>query len=69
MLQDETTIRYYQALHCEWFLRGQQRIIFTYGKNQSVKPIGVLNYENGETFCVEEEHFSVFLSKNIGALS
>ena len=30
-----------------WFLKGKQRIIPTYGKHQSVKLIGVLNYETG----------------------
>lgn len=32
LFQDETMIRDYQAIQCTWFLRGQQRIIPTYGK-------------------------------------
>lgn len=56
-------IRDYQALQHTWFLKGRQRIIPTYGKHQSVKLIGTLNYETGELFCVEEKRYDaeVFL--------
>jgi transposase len=56
-------IRDYQALQYTWFLKGQQRIIPTYGKHQGVKLIGTLDYGTGEVFCVEEERYDaeVFL--------
>lgn len=50
-------IRDYQAIQCTWFLKGKQRLIPTYGKHQGIKLIGVLNYENGEIFCVEEDQY------------
>ena len=61
-------IRDYQAIQKTWFLKGQQRVIPTYGKHQGVKLIGTLNYETGEIFCVEEEKydakiFHAFLEK------
>lgn len=56
-------IRDYQAIGRTWFLKGQQRIIPTYGKHQGVKLVGTLDYETGEIFCVEEERYDapVFL--------
>lgn len=50
-------IRDYQALANTWFPKGQQRIIPTYGKHHGVKLLGVLDYETGEVFCVEEEQY------------
>ena len=41
-----------------WFLKGKQRIIPTYGKHQSVKLIGVLNYETGRVYVQEEERYT-----------
>ena len=56
-------IRDYQAIHQTWFLKGKQRIIPTYGKHRGIKLIGVLDYETGEVFCIEEETYNaeVFL--------
>lgn len=56
-------IRDYQAIQKTWFLKGQQRLIPTYGKHQGVKLMGTLNYETGEIFCIEEEKYDakVFL--------
>ena len=52
-----------------WFLKGKQRIIPTYGKHQSVKLIGVLNYETGHVYVQEEERYTadIFLEflKNV----
>ncbi|GGB51827.1 hypothetical protein GCM10011409_31750 [Lentibacillus populi] len=50
-------IRDYQAIQRTWFLKGQQRIIPTYGQHRGVKLIGTLNYETGEVFCTEEEKY------------
>lgn len=50
-------IRDYQAIHYTWFLKGKQRLLPTYGKHQGIKLIGVLNYETGRIFCVEEERY------------
>jgi putative transposase len=64
LFEDEAMIRDYQAIGRTWFLKGQQRIIPTFGKHQGVKLVGTLDYETGEIFCVEEEKYDarVFLS-------
>lgn len=56
-------IRNYQAISKTWFERGKQRIIPTYGKHEGVKLLGVLNYETGHVYCVEEQKYDaeVFL--------
>jgi len=56
-------IRNYQAISKTWFEKGKQRIIPTYGKHEGVKLLGVLNYETGHVYCVEEEKYDaeVFL--------
>lgn len=63
MFQDESMIRDYQAIQKTWFVKGQQKIIKTYGKHQGVKLLGVLNYETGQVYCVEKEKYDaqVFL--------
>jgi transposase len=63
LFEDESMIRDYQAIQRTWFLKGQQRIIPTYGQHKGVKLLGTLNYETGEVFCVEEESYDakVFL--------
>jgi transposase len=50
-------IRDYQAIQKTWFLKGRQRIIPTYGKHHGVKLLGVLNYETGHVYCIEEEKY------------
>ncbi|WP_431305983.1 IS630 family transposase [Mesobacillus subterraneus] len=64
LFQDESMIRDYQALAHTWFPIGQQKVIPTYGKHHGVKLIGTLDYETGEVFVAEEEHYDaqVFLS-------
>lgn len=64
LFQDESMIRDYQALANTWFLKGQQKIVPTYGKHRGVKLLGTLDYKTGETFCVEEERYDaqVFLA-------
>jgi len=56
-------IRDYQAITKTWFEKGKQRIIPTYGKHKGVKLLGVLNYETGHIYCIEEEKYDaeVFL--------
>ena len=49
--------RDYQSLVSNWFPKGKQQIIPTYGNNKSVKLMGVLNYENGHVY-VQEEHYT-----------
>jgi len=46
-----------------WFPKGQQKRIKTYGKHQSLKLIGILNYETGKVYVEEAEEFNavVFL--------
>ena len=57
-------IRDYQAIQKSWFIKGQQKIIPTYGKHEGVKLLGVLDYETGKVYM--EDHTSydaqVFLS-------
>lgn len=57
-------IRDYQALARTWFPKGRQKIVPTYGKHRGVKLIGILDYESGETFCIERERYDakVFLA-------
>jgi transposase len=64
LFQDESTIRDYVAVGYSWFCKGKQRKIPTYGAHQSVKLLGVLDYEKGNILCMEEERFDakVFLS-------
>jgi len=50
-------IRDYQAIQKTWFLKGNQRIIPTYGKHEGVKLLGILNYETGHIYCTEEEKY------------
>ena len=57
LFQDESSIRDYQSLVSNWFPKGKQRIVPTYGNNKSVKLIGILNYETGHVY-VQEEHYT-----------
>lgn len=67
MFQDESAIRDYQAIMKSWFPRGQQRLIKTYGKHESLKLIGILDYETGKVYIEEAEEFNaqVFLEKTL----
>lgn len=62
-------IRDYQAIAKTWFLKGQQRIIPTYGKHEGAKLVGVLDYETGEVYVEEHKSYDaqIFLSflKNV----
>lgn len=53
----------YQAIIKTWFPKGRQRLIPTYGKHRGVKLLGILNYETGKVYCIEEERYDakVFL--------
>jgi hypothetical protein len=63
LFEDESAIRDYQAIMKSWFPKGEQRLIKTYGKHESIKLIGVLNYETGKVHIEEAEEFNaqVFL--------
>ncbi len=50
-------IRGYQAINRNWFLKGKQRLIPTYGQHRGVKLIGALDYETGDIICIEEEKY------------
>ena len=58
LFQDESSIRDYQSLVNNWFPKGKQRIIPTYGNNKSIKLIGILNYETGHVYVQEEERYT-----------
>ena len=53
-----------------WFPKGGQRIIKTYGQHESVKLVGILNYETGHVYVEEHEAFNarVFLGFLTNAL-
>ena len=63
MFEDESAIRDYQAIMKSWFPKGKQKLIKTYGKHESLKLVGVLNYETGTVYVEEAEEFNaeVFL--------
>ena len=46
-----------------WFPKRKQKLIKTYGKHESLKLIGILNYETGKVYVEEAEEFNavVFL--------
>ena len=52
-----------------WFPKGEQKLIKTYGKHESVKLVGILNYETGRIYVEETEEFNaqVFIAflKNV----
>ena len=58
MFEDESAIRDYQAIMKSWFPKGQQRLIKTYGKHESLKLVGILNYETGNVHVEEAEEFN-----------
>ena len=64
LFQDESAIRDYQAIMKSWFPKGMQKLIKTYGKHESVKLLGILNYETGMVHIEESEEFNaqVFLN-------
>jgi len=63
LFEDESMIRDYQATQRSWFLKGCQRLIPTYGQHRGAKLLVTLNYETGEVFVSEAEHYDaeVFL--------
>jgi transposase len=58
-------IRDYQAIQKTWFIKGRQRIIPTYGKHHGVKLLGILNYETGHVYCIEEERYNAATFKKL----
>jgi transposase len=70
LFEDESSIRDYQAIMKSWFIMGQQRIIKTYGKHESLKLVGIINYETGQVHVEEYSEFNaevflVFLKKTL----
>ncbi|MEC2342287.1 MAG: IS630 family transposase [Heyndrickxia faecalis] len=55
LFEDEAFIRAYQALQYNWFPKGQQRKIKTYGQHKGAKLFAAINYETGEITHYEEE--------------
>lgn len=50
-------IRSYQSLQYNWFPKGHQRKIPTYGRHQGAKLFGVLNYETREILYRDGERY------------
>ncbi|SHJ39864.1 putative transposase [Lutispora thermophila DSM 19022] len=59
LFKDESMIKDYKAIEKTWFLKSQQKIIPTYGQYKGVKLVGILNYETGKVYCIEEEKYDV----------
>lgn len=57
-------IRDYQAIQKSWFVKGQQRIIQTYGKHEGVKLLGILNYETGEVYVEDHKSYDADVFKS-----
>lgn len=55
LFEDESMIRAYQSLCYNWFLRGKQRKIQTYGKHEGAKLFAALDYESGQVIHREED--------------
>ncbi len=59
LYEDEAMIRDYQAIMNNWFLKGQQRKIRTYGKL-----VGYLDYETGQVYVEEHKKYDATLFCN-----
>lgn len=59
LFEDESMIRSYQALQYNWFPRGKQRKVPTYGKHEGAKLFAAINYETGQVHHREEEKADV----------
>ncbi|ALS80273.1 transposase [Planococcus kocurii] len=46
------------AIGYTWFPKGKQRKIPTTGHHQSVKLLGMLDYETGSVFCMQDQLFN-----------
>lgn len=57
LYEDEAMIRDYQAIMSNWFLKGKQRRIRTYGKHDGVKLVGYLDYETGQVYVEEHKKY------------
>ncbi|WP_159886005.1 IS630 family transposase [Paenibacillus puerhi] len=55
LFEDESMIRAYLALQYNWFLKGQQRKIPTYGRHEGAKLFAAIHYETGYVTHREEE--------------
>jgi hypothetical protein len=55
LFEDESHIRDYQAIGPTWFIKGQQKMIKTYGKHASVGLFGILDYIKGRVICDTSE--------------
>ena len=57
-------IRDYQAIQKSWFIKGRQKVIQTYGKQEGVKLLGVLDYETGKVYVEDHKSYDaqVFMS-------
>ena len=57
-------IRDYQAIQKNWFIKGQQRKIPTYGKSTGVKLMGILDYVTGKVYCEEHKRYDAQIFKD-----
>ena len=48
-----------------WFPKGLQRVIKTYGKHESVKLAGIINYETGNVYVEETEVWNAEIFKGV----
>ncbi|MFD2330782.1 IS630 family transposase [Cohnella sp. GCM10020058] len=57
LFEDESMIRAYQSLQYNWFPKGHQRKVPTYGRHEGAKLFGSLNYETGEIVYQDGERY------------
>lgn len=57
-------IRDYQAIQKNWFIKGHQRKIPTYGKIVGMKLICILDYATGKVYCEERERYDEQVFQN-----
>lgn len=57
LFEDESMIRAYLALQYNWFLKGQQRKIPTYGHHEGAKLLAAIHYETGHVTHEEVEQY------------
>lgn len=58
LYEDEASIRGYQALGYSWFLKGEQKVVPTYGTHESVKIGGLLNEATGQVTYAQFDKFT-----------
>ena len=59
---DGSMIRDYQAIQKSWFIKGQQKVIQTYGSHEGIELLGTLDYETGEVYVENHKSYDAEVS-------